>query len=153
VVSLAAADFRKVFEVNVVGVMLTCRALARQMLRQGGGGAIIPIASSAAKIPLAGAAPYCVSKAGVAMLTKVMAQELATTGIRVNAVGPGYTSTPMTAGLEEDERALSMALSITPMGRLGTPEEIASAVLFLAGPESSFFTGQMLHPAGGQFTD
>lgn len=153
VVNLATEAFRRVLDVNVLGVMMTDRALARQMLEQGDGGSIINIASSAAKIPLAGAAPYCTSKAGVWMLTKVLGLELATTGIRVNAVGPGYTATPMIAGIEDNEAAYSSAMSITPMNRLGTADEQANAVLWLASTESSFVTGQMLHPAGGQFTD
>jgi NAD(P)-dependent dehydrogenase (short-subunit alcohol dehydrogenase family) len=153
VVRLAAADFRRVIEVNVTGVMQTARAGARQMLRQGSGGAIVLVASTAGRIPLAGAAPYCVSKAGVWMLTKVMALELVQTGIRVNAVGPGYTATPLIAGIEDDPHALGMALAITPMKRLGLPEEVADACLYLASDESSFVTGQILHPAGGQFTD
>jgi NAD(P)-dependent dehydrogenase (short-subunit alcohol dehydrogenase family) len=151
VVNQSTDAFRRVLDVNVLGVMMTDRALARQMLAQGEGGSIINIASSAARIPLAGAAPYCVSKAGVWMLTKVMALELATTGIRVNAVGPGYTRTPMW-DVPEDSPAHRHAMSITPMGRNGTPEEQAAACLFLASAESSFMTGQMLHPAGGQFT-
>lgn len=151
VTGLATEDFRRVLDINLVGVMMTCRALARQMLAQGGG-SIVTIASTAAKIPLVGGASYCVSKAGVAMLTRVMAAELASRNVRVNAVGPGYTATPMTAGLEEDEAARAMAMSITPMGRLGTAQEVASSVLFLASEESSYVTGQMLHPAGGQFT-
>ncbi|SHK33171.1 NAD(P)-dependent dehydrogenase, short-chain alcohol dehydrogenase family [Pseudonocardia thermophila] len=152
VVNLPTEAFTRVLDVNVIGVMQTDRALARQMLAQGTGGSIVNIASSAAKIPLAGGAPYCVSKAGVWMLTKVMGLELATTGIRVNAVGPGYTATPMIAGIEDDEEAFRAAMSITPMNRLGRPEEIAATCLFLASDESSFMTGQLLLPAGGQFT-
>lgn len=151
-VNLTTEAFRRVHDVNVLGVMQTDRALARQMLKAGSG-SIINIASTAAKIPLAGAAPYCTSKAAVWMLTKVLALELATTGIRVNAVGPGYTATPMIAGIEDNEQAYANAMSITPMNRLGTPEEQAAAVLWLAGEEASFVTGQMVHPAGGQFTD
>ncbi|GAA4703246.1 glucose 1-dehydrogenase [Pseudonocardia yuanmonensis] len=152
VVNLEPDNFRRVLDVNVLGVLFTDRALARQMLAQGDGGSIVNIASTAAKIPLAGASPYCVSKAGVWMLTKVMALELATTGVRVNAVGPGYTATPMIAGLEDNETAFAMAMSITPMNRLGTAAESAAACLYLASDESSFTTGQILHPAGGQFT-
>jgi NAD(P)-dependent dehydrogenase (short-subunit alcohol dehydrogenase family) len=152
VTTLSTAAFQRVMDINVTGVMMTSRALVRQMLAQGTGGSIITIASTAAKIPIAGAAPYCVSKAGVWMLTKVMALELATTGIRVNAVGPGYTATPMIGGIEQNQTAYDLAMSITPMNRLGTPAEIAAACLFLASPESSFVTGQMIHPAGGQFT-
>jgi 3-oxoacyl-[acyl-carrier protein] reductase len=92
-----------------------------------------------------------VSKAGVIMLTKVMGLELADKGIRVNAVGPGYTTTPMW-DVPEDSPAMDFAMSITPMHRNGRPEEQAAACLFLCSDESSFFTGQTLHPAGGQFT-
>jgi 3-oxoacyl-[acyl-carrier protein] reductase len=151
IVNLTTAKFQKVIDINVTGVMLSARAVARQMLRQGGGGAIVNIASTAGRIPLAGAAPYCVSKAGVIMLTKVMALELARTGIRVNAVGPGYTTTPMW-DVPEDSEAHRWAMSITPMNRNGTPREQADACLYLACDESSFMTGQTLHPAGGQFT-
>src|SRR5690606_23639393 len=94
VVNLLTDDFRTVLEVNLLGVLHTDRALARQMIKQGEGGSIVNIASTAGKIPLAGAAPYCVSKAGVLMLTQVMGLELAPLGIRINAVGPGYTETP-----------------------------------------------------------
>lgn len=151
VVSLSAADFRRVLDVNITGVLHTARAGARQMLRQGSGGSIVLIASTAGRIPLTGGAAYCVSKAGVIMLTQVMALELAQTGIRVNAVGPGYTATPLIAGLEDDPHALGMAMAITPLNRLGRPEEVADSCLYLASDESSFVTGQVLHPSGGQF--
>src|SRR3954451_12101264 len=151
VVNAPLSNFTRVLDINVTGVMLTGKSLAKQMLKQGTGGSIVNIASSAGRIPLAGAAPYCVSKAGVIMLTKVMALELAQTGIRVNAVGPGYTTTPMW-DVPEDSEAHAFAMSITPMGRNGTPAEQAAACLFLASEESSFMTGQTLHPAGGQFT-
>lgn len=153
VVNLATDAFQRVMDVNLLGVMMTDRALARQMIAQGTRGSIVNIASSASKIPLSGAAPYCVSKASAWMLTKVLGLELAATGIRVNAVGPGYTATPMIDGLEDDKDAYTTAMSITPMNRLGTPEEQAAACLFLASDEATFITGQMLHPAGGQFTD
>ena len=149
--SLALEEFTRVLDINITGVMLTGRVLVRQMLKQGTGGSIVNIASTAGRIPLLGAAPYCVSKAGVIMLTKVMGLELADKGIRVNAVGPGYTSTPMW-DVPEDSDVHARAMSITPMGRNGTPQEQAAACLYLASDESSFMTGQTLHPAGGQFT-
>lgn len=151
VIHLTTAKFQKVIDINVTGVMLSARALARQLLKQGNGGSIVNIASTAGRIPIAGASAYCVSKAGVIMLTKVMALELARTGIRVNAVGPGFTTTPMW-NVPEDSEAYRWAMSITPMNRNGTPREQADACLYLACDESSFMTGQTLHPAGGQFT-
>ena len=153
VVNLDTRSFHRVIDVNVTGVMKTDRALAVQMLAQGTGGSIVNIASSAARIPLAGASPYCSSKAAVWMLTKVLALELAQRGVRVNAVGPGFTATPMIDGIEDNTAAFEAAMSITPMHRLGRPDEIAEACLFLAGDQASFVTGQILHPAGGQFTD
>jgi NAD(P)-dependent dehydrogenase (short-subunit alcohol dehydrogenase family) len=131
-------------------VLFTDRAVANWQLANGRQGSIINIASVAAHLPLPGGA-YSISKAGVWMLTKVMAQELALAGIRVNAIGPGWTETPMTAGLREDEARLRWAMSITPMNRMGQPEEIAATALFLASDDSSYFTGELLRPSGGMF--
>ena len=144
--------WEKVLSVNLSGVMLTNRAVARLMVENGWKGSIINIASGAAKIPIVGAADYCVSKAGVWMLTKVLALELAGYGIRVNAIGPGFIETPMTASMRADEERVRRLISGTPLGRLGTPEDIANAALFLASDESSFFTGEILFPDGGLFT-
>jgi NAD(P)-dependent dehydrogenase (short-subunit alcohol dehydrogenase family) len=144
--------FQRVLDVNFYGVLFSDRAAARWMRAQQRPGSIINLASIAARLPLPGAA-YSVSKASVWMLTKVLAAELAPLGIRVNAIGPGYIDTAMTAMLQEDESRLRMVLSRTPMGRLGRPEEIAATALFLASDESSYFTGELLHPAGGMFHD
>lgn len=144
-------DFLAVLNVNLIGVLLTNRAVARQMAAQGDGGAIVNLASTACNLPKAGAGPYCVSKAGVAMVTKVLALELADFGIRVNAVGPGPVRTPMLDRVEADSR-FPWEPDVLPMNRVGTADEVASTCLFLASAESSFFTGQVLFPAGGQFT-
>lgn len=143
--------FRKVIDVNLYGVLFSDRAAARWMVANRRAGSIINLASVAAKVPLPGGA-YSVSKAGVWMLTKVLALELATTGIRVNAIGPGFIETPMTEMIRGDEARNQWALGMTPTGRYGQPEEIASTALFLASDESSYFTGEILHPAGGIFT-
>jgi NAD(P)-dependent dehydrogenase (short-subunit alcohol dehydrogenase family) len=143
---------RRVIDVNLYGVMFSNRAAARWMVANGRPGSIINLASAAAKVPTgtAGGA-YSISKAGVWMLTKVLAQELATAGIRVNAIGPGFIETPMTAPLRENEARMRQTMDRTPMGRPGRPEEVASAALFLASDDSSYFTGTLLHPAGGMF--
>jgi len=149
---VAMADFERMIDINMFGVLRSARAVARQMLAQGQGGTIVNIASTAGKIPIPGSAPYCMAKAGLIMMTKVMALELAQTGIRVNAVAPGFTATPMwdvAAGSEEDK----WAMSLTPMNRVGTPREQADACLFLACADSSYTTGQTLYSAGGQFVD
>jgi NAD(P)-dependent dehydrogenase (short-subunit alcohol dehydrogenase family) len=144
--------WEKVINVNLTGVMLSNRAIARAMIAGGTKGSIVNIASGAAKIPIVGAADYCVSKAGVWMLTKVLAVELAPRGIRVNAIGPGFIETPMTASVRADEDRRRAIEQSTPLGRLGQPEDIANTALFLASDEASFFTGEILFPDGGLFT-
>ena len=152
-VNAPVESWRKVLDVNLTGVMLSDRAVARRMIEAGNGGAIVNIASIMAKVPQMGVAPYCVSKAGVWMLTKVLAMELASHRIRVNAIGPGFIETPMTAGLSESELGGSWAMGLTPMRRMGLPGEVAKTALFLACEDSSFYTGALLHPHGGVFTD
>ena len=145
--------WRKVLDVNLTGVMLTDRAVAQRMIAQGRGGSIINIASIYAKRAREGSSAYAVSKAGVWMLTKIAALELVQERIRVNAIGPGYVETNMTRGVQENEELNRTLLADVPMGRLGQPREIADAALFLACDESSYFTGEILHPDGGYFTE
>ncbi len=145
--------WEKVMAVNLTGVMMTDRSCAKQMIELGHGGVIINIASIMAKFPQPGAANYCVSKAGVWMLTKVLAQELVSDGIRVNAIGPGFIETPMTAAISGNEELNQWVLSMTPMRRFGQPEEIANVALFLASDEASYVTGEIIHPDGGWFTE
>lgn len=150
VVTIPIEQFRRVVDINLYGVLFSDRAAAGWMLANKRPGSIINIASVAAKYPLPSGA-YSISKAGVWMLTKVLALELGTAGIRVNAIGPGWVETPMTAGLREDEERMRWAMSLPSMGRIGQPEEIAATALFLASDESSYFTGEILHPSGGIF--
>jgi NAD(P)-dependent dehydrogenase (short-subunit alcohol dehydrogenase family) len=144
-------DWQRVMDVNLNGVMLANQAAARVMIEAGNGGSIVNIASAAAKVPLNGAVDYCVSKAGVWMLTKAFALEMAEHGIRVNAIGPGFVETPMTAQMASTEDGSERMTAMTPMGRLGVPDEIASTALFLAGDDASYITGQIIFPAGGMF--
>jgi NAD(P)-dependent dehydrogenase (short-subunit alcohol dehydrogenase family) len=150
VLDMPTADFRAVIDVNLYGVYFSNRAAARWMLAQRRPGSIVNLGSIMSKMPSQGGA-YSVSKAGVWMLTKCMAHELAPHGIRVNAIGPGFIETPMTATLRANDARSRWAMGLTPMGRYGRPEEIASAALFLASDESAFFTGEILHPSGGVF--
>ena len=145
------ADWNRVLQINLTGVMLTDRLAARQMIKQGGGGTIVNIASTAARIALPGAVDYCVSKAGVAMLTHGLALELSAHNIRVNAIGPGFIETPMTQGLQDDPEGMEMMQGMTPLGRLGKPLEMANTALFLACDESSYTTGATLYPNGGMY--
>lgn len=150
-INTPVGDWQRVLDVNLTGVMLTDRAVARHMIAAGTRGSIVNIASTAARIALPGAADYCVSKAGVVMLTQVLARELLPHHIRVNAIGPGYIETPMTAAMRDDPDGRAMMLGMTPMGRLGTPREMAHTALYLACDESSYTTGHTLYPNGGMF--
>jgi len=141
---------RRVLDINLWGVLFSDRAAARWMLAHDRPGSIVNLASIMSRMPSVGGA-YNISKAAVWMLTKSLALELATTGIRVNAIGPGWIDSPMTAPLQEDDAWMMNVLTHTPMGRLGRVTEVADAAVFLASDESSFFTGEMLHPAGGVF--
>ena len=143
--------WEKVLAVNLTGVMLTNRAVARVMLAQGEGGAIVNISSGAAKAPIRGMADYCVSKAGVWMMTRCIALELAPAGIRVNTVAPGLIDTPMTLAVTTDEERRQRRIESIPLNRLGEPADIAEAALFLLSDQSSYITGQILHSDGGVF--
>ncbi|MEM7099115.1 MAG: SDR family NAD(P)-dependent oxidoreductase [Pseudomonadota bacterium] len=144
-------DWNRVIQINLTGVMLTDKLAARHMINAGNGGTIVNIASTAARVALPNAADYCVSKAGVAMLTSVLALELTEFNIRVNAIGPGFIETPMTQGLQDDDEGKEMMLGMTPMGRLGKPVEMANTALYLACDESSYTTGATLYPNGGLY--
>jgi NAD(P)-dependent dehydrogenase (short-subunit alcohol dehydrogenase family) len=145
-------DWARVLEVNLTGTFLAIQAVARRMIERGTAGRIITIASIAAKNPDAGPPAYTASKAGVWMLTKKAARELAPAGIRVNSIGPGYIATNMTAVIDQLEERRQQLLAAIPLGRFGVPREIADAAAFLASEESSYMTGQIIHPDGGFFT-
>ena len=146
------ADWEKVMAVNVTGVMLTNQIAIKHMLANGNAGSIVNIASIAGRRPLPGASDYCVSKAAVIMLTQTVATEYSTSNIRVNAIGPGFIETPMTANIRQSPEWMETVMQMTPMQRMGQANEIASTALFLASDESSYFTGQTLFPNGGMFT-
>ena len=150
---LELPQWQKVLDVHLTGTFLALQAAARQMVAQGTGGSIITIASVAAKQPEAGPMSYAVSKAGVWMLTKSAARSLGKAGIRVNSIGPGFIDTNMTAMATAIPEAREMFLANLPLGRLGTVRDVADTALFLASDESSYFTGEILHPDGGFFTD
>jgi NAD(P)-dependent dehydrogenase (short-subunit alcohol dehydrogenase family) len=142
-------DWRAVIEVNLTGTLLAVQSAAARMHD---GGSVITIASIAAKQP-EGSPSYSVSKAGVWMLTKCAALALVGNGIRVNAIGPGFVDTNMTARISADPAVRDRYLAKVPMGRMGTPEEIANTALFLASDESSYTTGEIFHADGGYYTE
>jgi 3-oxoacyl-[acyl-carrier protein] reductase len=139
------AEWDQVLGVNLKGAFVCTKAVARLMRKTGG--AIVNIASVVGMIGNPGQANYSASKAGIIGLTKTCARELARYKIRVNAVAPGFIDTEMTRQLGEDVR--KQIVANVPVGRFGTPEDVADAVAFLAGPDSSYVTGQVLRVCGG----
>lgn len=148
---LEEEDFDRVIAVNLKGVFLAGQAAARQMVRQGGGGAIVNMSSVNAVLAIPNQVPYVVSKGGINQLTKVMALALAPHRIRVNAVGPGTILTELAReAVLGNPEAEARILSRTPLGRLGEPSEVARTALFLASDDASYMTGQALYPDGGR---
>ena len=147
---LEERNFDKVLRTNLKGAFLTGQAAARQMVAQGGGGAIINMSSVNAVLAIPNQVPYNVSKGGINQLTHVMALALAPHSIRVNAIGPGTIATEMAQVVMEDEAARKKIMSCTPMGRLGEPGEVAAVAVFLASAEASYITGQVIYCDGGR---
>ncbi|HUT48406.1 MAG TPA: SDR family oxidoreductase [Alphaproteobacteria bacterium] len=147
---LEERNFDKVLRTNLKGAFLTGQAAARQMVAQGGGGAIINMSSVNAVLAIPNQVPYNVSKGGINQLTHVMALALAPHSIRVNAIGPGTIATEMAQVVMEDEAARKKIMSRTPMGRLGEPGEVAAVAVFLASAEASYITGQVIYCDGGR---
>ncbi len=143
-------DFDDTVRINLKGYFLCGQAVARQMVAQGNGGAIINMSSVQAVLAVPTIMPYVVCKGGVNQLTTSMSIELATENIRVNAIGPGTILTEMAKSLLSDDAARKKVLSRTPVGRCGNPEEIAAIAVFLASDESSYVTGQCIYADGGR---
>lgn len=139
-------DFDSVLDINLKGSYNCMKAASKIMLKQRTG-RIISISSIVGLRGNAGQVNYSASKAGIIGMTKSLARELASKGINVNAVAPGFIETDMTKALPESEK--EKLLAVIPAGRMGKPEDIAGAVLFLAGPDSSYVTGQVLTVDGG----
>ncbi|MBA4181524.1 MAG: hypothetical protein C0506_13120 [Anaerolinea sp.] len=147
-------DWDRTMDINGKGVFFTDQAVARQMIAQGGGGAIINIASVAALNPSPTLTAYCASKAAVAHMTKCFALELAPHRIRVTSIAPGLVDTPIWGKAMADPNILEAGLrdqfhAAVPLGRMATPEDIANMVTFLASEEGAYLTGHIFVVDGG----
>jgi 3-oxoacyl-[acyl-carrier protein] reductase len=148
VLRMKPADWDVVIATNLTATFTCVQAVSRPMIRQRSG-RIIAISSVVGQMGNAGQANYAASKAGLIGFVKSMARELASRGITVNVVAPGLIATDMTDALGEEVRAKWVAQ--VPLGRLGTPEEVAAAVRFLASDEASYITGHVLAVNGGMY--
>lgn len=148
-VRMREEDWDAVIEVNLKGTFLCTKVAARVMGRQKQG-SIVNIASVVGLIGNRGQCNYAASKAGIIALTKSAAKELASQGVRVNAVAPGLIRTPMTEGLPQWAR--EAFLDRVPLGRIGEPQEVATTVAFLAGADAQYITGQVITVDGGMST-
>jgi 3-oxoacyl-[acyl-carrier protein] reductase len=142
------ADWDEVLNTNLKGTFLTCKAAVRPMLRQRSG-RIVNVSSVVGQVGNAGQANYAAAKAGLIGFTKSLAKEVGSRGITVNAIAPGFIETRMTDGLPDETK--KTILERTPLGRFGTPEDVAGAVAFLVGPDAAFITGHVLTVDGGLF--
>jgi len=140
--------FRKHFDLNVLGLLLATKAAARSI--NGNGASIINVSSIVSKTPPAGSSVYSATKGAVDVLTRSLAEELGPRKIRVNTLAPGFTDTEGIRALPEDGPEFrSYAISRTPLGRVGTADDIASAALFLASDDSGWITGEEIIVGGG----
>lgn len=148
IVRMSEAEWDDVLNVNLKGSFLMIQAVAKYMMKSRKG-SIINIASVAAQTGNAAQANYASSKGGVIALTRTMARELAGRNVRVNAVSPGFIETQMTGNIPQPVK--ERVLTSIPLARAGTPEDVSNAVLFLAGNEAGYITGQVLSVNGGLY--
>jgi len=151
VLEMSLKDWQHQLDVNLTGVFLTIQATGRKMVEFGNGGRMICIASLAAETTGAGIWSYSVTKAGVRMMVRGLAQELGPSGITINAIGPGVIDTPLAAGLAGEEGGLIRRNleARTPVGRAGLTSDIAGLANFMAGPDGAFMTGSYVIMDGG----
>ena len=142
------ADWQAIIDVNLTGTFLCCKHIGSAMAARGTG-SVINLSSVGGHVGLIRSAPYCASKGGVEMLTKALALEWATRGVRVNCIAPGYVDTDLTSSLLHHETLGKPFLDHTPMGRFGEPRDLAGAAVFLASDASAYMTGQSLVIDGG----
>jgi NAD(P)-dependent dehydrogenase (short-subunit alcohol dehydrogenase family) len=142
-------EFDYITDINLKGAFLVAQAVGRQMIAQGTGGTIVNIDSLNTFAPLKGVLPYAMSKAGLGMMTRGMGMEWGDHGIRVNAIAPGFVLTDLTNKLWSDPTMQAWGKANTPLRRLGKPEDMVGAAIFLVSDASKYMTGQVLYVDGG----
>jgi NAD(P)-dependent dehydrogenase (short-subunit alcohol dehydrogenase family) len=159
-IETAEDDWEKIIAINLTGPFLSSKAVARSMIERGGGGKIINISSRAGKQGIAGLGAYSASKFGLIGLTQVLALELAPYKINVNAICPGQIITdiaredyPRLTWEEIKQKVVAEHISHIPLGRIGTPEDVANVAAFLASNEADYMTGQSINVTGGRRMD
>jgi len=143
------ADWERVMTTNLTGTFFLTQAVARRYAQAGQAGAVINVSSTHALVGMADRTAYGIAKAGIVQMTRMLAIEWAPLGIRVNAVAPGRVDTQARAGSFAQPGYLDATLARIPLGRLGTVDEVAGAVAYLARPEAAYITGQVLVLDGG----
>jgi NAD(P)-dependent dehydrogenase (short-subunit alcohol dehydrogenase family) len=149
---ITESDWDMVLDINLRGLFFFTQGIAPRMIEHGAG-SIVNIASVSSLRGHSNLAPYAASKGGIAQLTKVLANEWAPSGVRVNSVAPGYVRTKLTQEYLADPTVKESIVKKIPMGRVGAPDEIAAAVVFLASEVASYITGSMIVVDGGRTID
>ena len=142
-------DFNNLFETNVRGTWVVCTEGAKQMIREGHGGAICCVSSISAHVGAPGQTAYCGTKGAISMLAKALGRDLGAHGIRMNAVEPGWVKTPMSAPLMDEPEVLKYYIERVALRRGGEPEELASAIAYLLSDDASYVTSATLLVDGG----
>jgi len=150
--SFSIEDWNQVIAINLTGMFVCAQTVGKVMIKQRGG-KIINTASVSAELGHPGNVAYAAAKHGVVGMTRVMAVEWAKYGVSVNCIGPGVIKTPLTAKALEDPKKYQELVGKVPMGRLGEPEDLIGAVIFLASQASSYMTGQTIYIEGGRMSD
>jgi glucose 1-dehydrogenase len=143
------ASYERQIAVDLKGPYFAAQAATKQMIAQGGGGVIVNISSIHEDLPMVGNSVYCMAKGGLRMMTRTLATELAKHGIRIVNIGPGAIATPINTATLNDPTKKAMLLAGIPLGRIGVPGDVASAVAWVASDEASYITGTTIFVDGG----
>lgn len=149
ILSSTDEDWKRTIDINLSGVFYGARAAARAMKEKGIQGSIINMSSILGSVGFKCTIAYCAAKGGIDQITKAGSLDLAPLGIRINSIAPGFIKTNMTKGLQDDENYCSFINSMTPMGHMGSVDDIANAAVYLASDDSKYVTGLTLYVDGG----